>query len=185
MGAASPVAASPAPQESPTPIAQTVGAQALRGLPQPIAAAFTDRPFLIAVNVEIVQMESAALSAELAKSVDQSETQMVVSNWSPSKGDADWGPRLLYTKGQWPPAGATYSFDTNPRVEEYVQQGLQFTDETKRKEAYAKVQELIWEDAPNIFLYTPTSFGGIRTEAGGVLIRPDGIIYMRTAHYKA
>ena len=49
------------------------------------------------------QMESAALN-QLAKPVDQSSTEMVVSNWSPSTGDADWGLRPLYTKAQWPPA---------------------------------------------------------------------------------
>jgi glutathione transport system substrate-binding protein len=138
----------------------------------------------VGVDVEVVQMESAALNAEVSKPVDQSQVQMLVSNWSPSTGDADWALRPIYTKAQWPPAGATYSFYTNPDVEKYVQQGLQFTDEDKRKEAYAKAQEIIMEDAPNIFLYAPTYFGAIRDDAGGVLTQPDGIVYMRSAFFK-
>ncbi len=138
----------------------------------------------VGVQVEVVQMESAALTAETAKPVDQSQIQMLVSNWSPSTGDADWGLRPLYTKDQWPPAGATYSFYTNPEVEKAIQQGLQLVDPEKRKEAYARAQELIWEDAPNIFLYLPTYFAANRKDVGGVVVQPDGIVFMRTAHYK-
>ncbi|MBX6342500.1 MAG: glutathione ABC transporter substrate-binding protein GsiB, partial [Thermomicrobiaceae bacterium] len=138
----------------------------------------------VGVQVEVVQMESAALTAETAKPVDQSQIQMLVSNWSPSTGDADWGLRPLYTKDQWPPAGATYSFYTNPEVEKAIQQGLQLVDPEKRKEAYARAQELIWEDAPNIFLYLPTYFAANRKDVAGVVVQPDGIVFMRTAHYK-
>lgn len=138
----------------------------------------------VGVDVEVKLMESAALNAEVSKPVDQSQVQMLVSNWSPSTGDADWALRPIYTKSQWPPAGATYSFYSSPQVEEYIQQGLQFTDEDKRKEAYAKAQEQIMEDAPNIFLYAPTYFGAIRDDAGGVITQPDGIVYMRSAFFK-
>ncbi len=137
----------------------------------------------IGVTVEVVQMESAALNAELAKPVDQSSTEMVVSNWSPSTGDADWGLRPLYTKAQWPPAGATYSFYTNPDVEKYIQEGLEYADETQRKEAYANAQQTIWDDAPNIFLYAPTYFAANVEGVSGVVVQPDGIVYMRTAAY--
>src|SRR5207248_1764487 len=51
-GAAAPPSSPVAVQGSPTPVAQTVGAAAMKGNPQPTAAAFVDRAFLIAVNVE-------------------------------------------------------------------------------------------------------------------------------------
>jgi glutathione transport system substrate-binding protein len=138
----------------------------------------------IGVNVEVVQMETAALTAETAKAVDQSQVQMLMSGVSPSTGDADLAIRLVYTKAQWPPAGITNSFYTNPQLEEYVQQGLQFTDEAKRKDAYAKAQDLIMEEVPNIFLYSPTYFGAIRNTNGGVVVQADGVVYMRSAYYK-
>ncbi|HET7037795.1 MAG TPA: ABC transporter substrate-binding protein, partial [Thermomicrobiaceae bacterium] len=138
----------------------------------------------IGVDIEVVQMESAALTAETAKPVDQSNIQMLVSNWSPSTGDADWGLRPLYTKDEWPPAGSDTSFYTNTSVEQDIQQGLQLTDENQRKEAYAKAQETIWDDAPNIWLYAPTYFAANLQDAIGVVVQPDGIVYMRSAAYK-
>ncbi len=138
----------------------------------------------IGVEVEVVQMENAALNAESVKPVDQSQIQMLMSAFSPSTGDADLQLRLLYTKTGWPPTGFNSSFYDNPQVDQYVQQGLQLTDETQRKAAYAKAQQLLMEDVPNILLYAPTYFGAIRDNAGGVLTQPDGVVYLRTAYFK-
>lgn len=138
----------------------------------------------IGVEIEVVQMENAALSAESAKPVDQSQIQMLMNGFSPSTGDADLQLRLLYTKTGWPPTGFNTAFSDDPQVDEYVQQGLQFTDDTKRKDVYAKAQELLMEDVPNILLYAPTYFGALRDNAGGVLTQPDGVVYLRTAYFK-
>jgi ABC-type transport system substrate-binding protein len=59
------------------------------------------------------------------------------------------------------------------------------TDETQRKEAYAKAQAMIMDEAPNIFLYAPTYFSAVRDNVGGAILQPDGIPYLRTAHYTA
>ncbi len=135
------------------------------------------------VDVEAVQMEDAAYVAEESKPLEQSTTEMLISNWSPSTGDADWALRSIYSKTQWPPAGPNYGYYFNQQVEDLIMQGLQFTDETKRKDVYARAQEMIVEDAPNILLYAPTYFGAVRENVGGVLIQADGIPYLRTAHY--
>jgi glutathione transport system substrate-binding protein len=138
----------------------------------------------IGVEVEVVQMESAALSAETAKPMEESQIQMLMSGWSPSTGDADWGIRPLYSKDLWPPAGANTAFYHNPELEELIQQGLQLVDPEKRAEAYANAQELLMEEVPNIYLYAPTYFGAIHAEAGGVTVQPDGVVYIRTAYWK-
>ena len=139
----------------------------------------------IGVQVEVVQMEQAAYTAEESKPLEQSTTEMLISNWSPSTGDADWALRSIYSKTQWPPAGANYGYYFNQQVEDLIMQGLQFTDEAKRKDAYAKAQQMIMDDAPNIFLYAPTYFSAIRDNAGGAIMQPDGIPYLRTAYYTA
>ncbi|MBI3979339.1 MAG: glutathione ABC transporter substrate-binding protein GsiB [Chloroflexi bacterium] len=138
----------------------------------------------IGVEIEVVQMESAALSAETAKPQEQSQIQMLMSGLSPSTGDADLGLRYPLTKAQWPPAGLTTSFFNHPQYEEYVRQGLTYTDEAKRKEVYAKAQELIMEEVPNLYLYSPIYFGAIRDNVGGVRLQADGVVFMRTAYHK-
>lgn len=138
----------------------------------------------VGVQAEVIQMESAALLAEQGRPVEESQIQMMMYGWSPSTGDADWMLRPLYTKAQWPPAGSTHSFFTDPEVEEAIQQGLELSDPEARAEAYATAQRKIMELAPNIFLYAPTYFGAISAEAGGVTTQADGVVFMRTAYWK-
>src|ERR687886_1278769 len=132
----------------------------------------------VGVQVDVVQMESAAYTAEESKPLEESTTEMLISNWSPSTGDADWALRSIYSKTQWPPAGPNYGYYFNEQVEDLIMQGLQFTDETKRKDAYARAQEMIIEDAPNIFLYAPTYLSAVRDNVGCVIVQPDGIPYL-------
>jgi len=66
-----------------------------------------------------------------------------------------------------------------------IQEGLRDVDPDQRLAAYAKAQELIWNDAPHIFLYAPTYFAAINNNAGGVVVQPDGIVFMRTAFWKS
>jgi len=137
----------------------------------------------IGVQVEAVQMEVPAYQAEESKPLEDSTTELLISNWSPSTGDADWALRSIYSKTQWPPAGANYGFYFNQQVEDLIMQGLQFTDEAKRRDAYARAQELIMDDAPNVFLYAPRYFSALRDNAAGAIMQADGIPYLRTAYY--
>ncbi|HWV36531.1 MAG TPA: ABC transporter substrate-binding protein, partial [Thermomicrobiales bacterium] len=138
----------------------------------------------IGVQAEVIQMESAALTEEQAKPVEESNIQLMMTQWSPSTGDADWALRPIYTKGSWPPAGSTFSFFTDPDVEEAIQQGLELPNPDERAAAYARAQERIMELAPNLFLYVPTYFGAISSDAGGCLTQADGVVFLRTAYWQ-
>lgn len=138
----------------------------------------------IGVNAEVQQLESAAVTDEISKPEGENTVQMVMSQWSPSTGDADWALRPIYTKDQWPPAGSTYSFFTDEEVESAIQQGLELADPVARAEAYATAQARIMEMAPNIFLYAPDYLGALAPGAGGCLTQADGVVFLRTAFWK-
>lgn len=138
----------------------------------------------IGVNAEVMQMESAALTGETSKPMEESNIQMLMSQWSPSTGDADWALRPIYTKAQWPPAGNTTSFFTDEEVESAIQQGLELSDPVARAEAYAAAQKRIMELAVNLFLYVPDYLGAIVSDAGGCLTQADGVTFFRTAYWR-
>lgn len=139
----------------------------------------------IGVNAEVMQMESAALTEETSKPQEESNIQMLMSQWSPSTGDADWALRPIYTKAQWPPAGNTTSFFTDEEVESAIQQGLELSDPVERAAAYQRAQARIMELAPVLYLYAPDYLGAIVNEAGGCLTQADGVVFIRTAHWKS
>lgn len=137
----------------------------------------------IGVRAEVNQLEAAAITAENSRPIGENTIQMLMSQWSPSTGDADWALRPIYTEAQWPPAGSTHSFFTDEEVESAIQQGLELSDPEARAAAYAQAQERIMELAPNLFLYAPDYLGALGRGAGGCLTQADGVVFIRTAHW--
>ena len=128
-------------------------------------------------------MEAATLSAERFKPAAENQSQMNYAGWSPSTGDADWAIRPLLATESIPPTSFNLAFFSDPDVDAAVAEGLASADPEVRQAAYAQAQEAIMDEAPWIFLWVPTTLGGIRKEVGGMLIQGDGIAYMRTAHF--
>jgi glutathione transport system substrate-binding protein len=160
----------------------------LRGVaqtdPKEIMVAIQGQLKEVGVDVEILSLPAAALSADRFKPLEENRGEMDYAGWSPSTGDADWGIRPLLTKDNWPPTNFTLSFYNNPKVEELVKAALQTSDPAKRKAAYAEAQRLIVDDCPWIFLWVNYVMGGTRANVGGISIQPDGIGFYRSVYYK-
>jgi glutathione transport system substrate-binding protein len=138
----------------------------------------------VGIEVEVVSMEAATLSAERFKKFEENKSMMNYAGWSPSTGDADWGLRPLLAKESWPPTSFNLAFWDNAEFNAQIKAGLQTADPAKRQAAYAKAQEIVMEEAPWIFLWVNTVLGGISNKCGGMVIQPDGIAYLRTGYYK-
>jgi glutathione transport system substrate-binding protein len=138
----------------------------------------------VGVDVEVLALPAAALSAERFLPLAENKGEMDFVGWSPSTGDADWGIRPLLTKENWPPTNFTIGFYTNPKVEELVKAALQTSDATKRKAAYAEAQRVIMDDCPWIFLWVNNLLGGSRANVGGISLQPDAIGFYRSVYYK-
>jgi peptide/nickel transport system substrate-binding protein len=85
------------------------------------------------------------------------ERQAFLRDW----GDSTFDP-VGYVEAKWQahlagtPAGrGNYSCYANPEVDELINVGASEPDPNKRREIYNKMQRLIYEDAPAVFLYVP------------------------------
>jgi len=63
--------------------------------------------------------------------------------------------------------GSSDSFYENPEYDQLYEQQLRESDETKRKELLAKMQELVYRDAPYILLYYDSQLDAYRTDRVG------------------
>ena len=138
----------------------------------------------VGVDVEVLALPAAALSAERFLPPAENKGEMDFAGWSPSTGDADWGIRPLLTKENWPPTNFTIGFYTNPKVEAAIKAGLETADAAKRKAAYAEAQRAIMDDCPWIFLWVNNLLGGSRANVGGISLQPDAIGFYRSVYYK-
>ena len=111
----------------------------------------------VGIDLELKSLESAIVN-EKVQDTDapgaEAEVEMYIIGWSSSTGDADWGIRPLLAKESEPPMSYNISYFENDELDGYLQDGLNTADREKRAEAYAKAQDLIWEETPLVCLAT-------------------------------
>ncbi|WP_353096814.1 glutathione ABC transporter substrate-binding protein [Tissierella praeacuta] len=101
------------------------------------------------------------------------EHDMFILGWTTVTGDADYGLYALYHSSQHGDAGNRF-FYTNPEVDRLLDVGKTEVDTEKRLEAYKEVQELIVEDAPQLFLYFQTQNAGENSLVQDFKLHPAG-----------
>lgn len=122
----------------------------------------------VGVDVEIIALEWAAFIGEMSKPMEESEIQMFFIGWGLPTLDPDLG-LTSYVKAAW---GSSINslFYSNPELEELIPAQGAATDPEVRCEIVEQIQEIIMEDAPQIFLHYEPQIHAKRQEAKGVVI---------------
>lgn len=106
---------------------------------------------------------------------------MYVIGWSPSTGDADWGIRPLLAVESEPPMSYNICYYENPELDQLLQDALTTADDAKRAEAYAKAQDIIWEDSPLVCLCTDDNTWATSAGIVDAKLFPDACLNLRNA----
>lgn len=89
-------------------------------------------------------------------------------------------PDMFYDichSSQWAPDGVNRNRYKNETVDDLVSEGRVSMDRKRRKEAYAKVQEIVLEELPYIPLWYEKNVVVYRDDLRNVTLRPDGAFY--------
>lgn len=135
----------------------------------------------VGVTVRLVPMEAGTLTAIRYKPYTENQSQMNLTGWSPSTGDADWALRPLFDSASWPPTLFNLAFYKNAQVDALLLDALSTADQAKRDRDYAEASRIIWNDAPWIFLYSSELLSGVSNKVTGVYALPDGTVDLREA----
>lgn len=135
----------------------------------------------VGIKLQLEPMEGGAFQSAVFQPLDKTKVQTVLIGWSPSTGDADWGLRPLFDKASWPPALFNLAFYNNPRVNNLIRDALTTANQGQRDRFYAQAQQIIWQDAPWVFLYSPYNIAGEASQLRGVFYMPDGTIDAQAA----
>lgn len=140
----------------------------------------------IGIKANLVPMESGTRLERIwtVENPDDAELQMYYGGWSPSTGDADWGIRPLFAGESFPPNSYNTAYYNNEEANKWIKKGIATADNEERKEAYEKVQEIIWNDAPWAFLGVNLTMGGRQEYLEGVYLLPDGSLSVEEAEIK-
>lgn len=130
----------------------------------------------IGIEVEVVPMEPATVSDKIYVPLEDAEINMWYVNWSPSSCDADGAMRALFYSTMCPPTSANTAYYNNPEVDDLLDQGIASADPEVLTPIYAKVQSILWNDAPWLFLGNDQNIFANKTYLSGVSVAPDGAV---------
>jgi peptide/nickel transport system substrate-binding protein len=106
----------------------------------------------VGVDTEVRTMDWPSYVGTITLPPEDQEVEMHLLGWAPSFMDASQQMQQ-FLSSQHPPNGLATSFYENPDVDRLVAEANQETAEERRAELYAEASQLIWEDAPWIFLW--------------------------------
>jgi len=110
----------------------------------------------VGVDTELIGSDWPTFLAAIAVAEDKGTAHMHLFNWAPTFLDASQ-QMTQFVRSSWPPQGLATSHYWNPKVELLVSQAARERDDQKRQDQYAGAQRAVWDDAPWIFLWSPSS----------------------------
>ncbi|WP_090823448.1 glutathione ABC transporter substrate-binding protein [Paenibacillus sp. yr247] len=125
----------------------------------------------IGINAEIKVLEWGAYLEATAKG----EHDMYVLGWSNLTGDADYNQYFLFHTKAFGNVGNRH-FYSNPEIDKLIDAGRRESDPAKRKEIYAKAQEIEMEDASMILLRNNQYLVASGKNVKGFWMHPSGIM---------
>src|SRR5690606_33333178 len=118
----------------------------------PAAQAIANYLSEVGVTANVRTMDWPTYVGTMVQPVEQNETQLHLLGWAPAFMDASQ-QMLQFQTSQHPPAGLATSFYSNPEVDDLIAQANSATNPEQRADLYAQAEEIIWQDAPWIFLW--------------------------------
>ncbi|MDR7387845.1 MAG: ABC transporter substrate-binding protein, partial [Armatimonadota bacterium] len=146
-----------------------------------VAAAVQAQLRAAGINARLQTMEWAAYLSFTNQPVDRTPVEMFMLGWGTVTGDADYGLFSLFHSSQWAPAGFNRFFYRNPQVDQLLEEARAITDPARRAATYKQAMELIWRDAPWLFLHSESQVTGLRREVQGLVVHPTERVLAHTA----
>ncbi|RSK29323.1 glutathione ABC transporter substrate-binding protein [Bacillus sp. HMF5848] len=123
----------------------------------------------IGVKVKVEPYESGTLFDMLD---NNKGTDLYIGRWSPGTGEADWGLRPNFASDRVPPNYNNSGFYVNEQVDTLLNSAIQTSDQNEALAHYAEVQEIVYEEAPWLFLFVPDNVVAKRSNVSGVTVLP-------------
>jgi len=138
----------------------------------------------IGVQVELRTMDWPSFVATITKPLDQKDYDLLLLGWGPGVADAHFTLYEQFHSSRAPPAGLAAAHYNNSEVDSLLVQARRELNEMKRAELYRKAIEIIWKDAPWIFLYTQKWFYASTKDLKDFWVYVDGeMIFFDRAYF--
>ena len=137
-----------------------------------VAEVIQDQLSDVGVEVTLETREWSSYLDFTSQPPEEAEYDAFMLGWGTVTLDADYGLYALLHSRQWNPNGNNRGFYRNDEVDDLLDEARVTTDQDAREELYAQAIELIWDDAPWIFLYNQGQINANRTYVEGLIHHP-------------
>ncbi len=132
----------------------------------------------VGIAVDVRSYEFATLMSDVVRGNVQLYTLQFVGVTDPDM------LRRAFHSSQTPPAGFNRGHYRNAEVDALIDQAGRALDESARRDLYARVQQLVAEDAPYISLWAKTNVAVSQHDLAGVTLSPTADFgFLRHAHW--
>ncbi len=137
----------------------------------------------VGMDVTVTTSDFPSFLARVNAPVSETTPEAHLLGWAPAYLDADFQMQMFRERTH-PPSGLATSFYTNPQVEEFLAQADVEVDADTREQLYCDASQVIWDEAPWIFLWTqsfPIVTSADVTGVGATPVEKFDAIYARPA----
>ncbi|MEW6523828.1 MAG: glutathione ABC transporter substrate-binding protein [Bacillota bacterium] len=125
----------------------------------------------VGVTLELVTMEWPLYLEAIRKPLAENQVSMALLGWGCVTMDADYALYDLFHSAQWAPS-FNLGFYKNERVDRLLHDARNTADTTKRLAYYREAQQLLWADAPWLFLHSEVQLTALRKDVKGFMVHP-------------
>ncbi|MFP4067721.1 MAG: glutathione ABC transporter substrate-binding protein [Spirochaetota bacterium] len=137
-----------------------------------VAEAVQDMLADVGVDVTLETREWSSFLDFTSQPPEEAEYDAFMLGWGAVTLDADYGIYALLHSKQWNPDGNNRGFYSNEEVDDLLDEARVETDQDRREELYAEAIEIIWDDAPWLFLHNEGQINANRTYVEGLIHHP-------------
>lgn len=131
----------------------------------------------VGIDVTLDIMDTAVFSRTATLGPEEGKDKQLISVGLSTTYPDPHPALVVFHSSQWSPGGNNRGFYKNDRVDELLDLGSVETDPARREAAYREAQELIIEDAPEVFLYTTGLIYGARSNVHDIELMPTQVIH--------
>jgi len=126
----------------------------------------------VGLEVEVRTYDWPTYVSTVLAPLNKTEVQLFLLGWSPGSPDPHFYLYQRFHSTQFTPNGFNNFFYANAEVDRLLDEGVKVVDINLRSEIYRNASKLIWDDAPNIFLYIQYFVVAYRADLTGVKVYP-------------
>ncbi len=145
-------------------------------MPKDLPLAETIQQYLqaIGVTMNLQTMEWAAMRHEGRQPREENKLEASFEQWPPSTGEASWVFTATAHTNAVPPNGVNRAFYSSPVFDHLLATSMAQRDNAMRDEFLRGAQLVLREDAPWVFLLTPSVVAGKRSNVQNFVFDPVG-----------